>query len=52
MYYEEGAFLDQDVKVKIRGTVNEQDYIRWEMTPASAGGEQQACISGGIQSPI
>ena len=22
------------------------------MTPASAGGEQQACISGGIQSPI
>ena len=27
-------------------------YIRWEMTPASAGGEQQACISGGIQSPI
>ncbi len=27
MYYEEGAFLDQDVKVKIRGTVNEQDYI-------------------------
>jgi len=28
------------------------EYIRWEMTLASAGGEQQACISGGSQSPI
>ena len=27
-------------------------YIICEMIPASVGGEQQACISGGIQSPI
>ena len=27
-------------------------YIRCEMTPTSAGGEQQNYISGGIQSPI
>ena len=27
-------------------------YIRCEMTPTSAGGEQQDYISGGIQSPI
>ncbi len=27
-------------------------YIRWEMTPNSIGGEKQASISGGSQSPI
>ena len=27
-------------------------YIRWEMTPTSIGGEKQASISGGSQSPI
>ncbi len=27
-------------------------YIRWEMTPASIGGERQFYISGGSQSPI
>ena len=26
-------------------------YIRWEMTPTSIGGEKQASISGGSQSP-
>ena len=26
-------------------------YIRWEMTPTSIGGEKQAGISGGSQSP-
>ena len=29
-----------------------KDYIRCEMTPTSAGGEQQISISGGSQSPI
>jgi ATP-binding cassette subfamily B protein len=28
------------------------NYIRWEMTPTSIGGEKQASISGGSQSPI
>ena len=28
------------------------EYIRWEMTPTSIGGEKQASISGGSQSPI
>ncbi len=28
------------------------EYIRCEMTPTSAGGEQQDYISGGIQFPI
>ena len=27
------------------------NYIRWEMTPTSIGGEKQASISGGSQSP-
>ena len=31
---------------------NSFTYIRWGMTPASVGGEQQLCISGGFQSPI
>ena len=26
-------------------------YISWEMTPTSIGGEKQASISGGGQSP-
>ena len=26
-------------------------YISWEMTPTSIGGEKQAGISGGSQSP-
>jgi len=26
-------------------------YISWEMTPTSIGGEEQAGISGGRQSP-
>ena len=29
-----------------------REYIRCEMTPTSAGGEQQISISGGSQSPI
>lgn len=29
----------------------ENEYISWEMTPTSIGGEQQAGISGGSQSP-
>ena len=29
-----------------------EKYIRWEMTPTSIGGEKQASISGGSQSPI
>ena len=28
-----------------------QIYISWEMTPTSIGGEKQAGISGGSQSP-
>ena len=28
------------------------EYISWEMTPTSIGGEKQASISGGSQSPI
>ena len=32
--------------------VNRSCYIRWEMTPTSIGGEKQASISGGSQSPI
>ena len=28
------------------------EYISWEMTPTSLGGEKQASISGGRQSPI
>ena len=28
------------------------NYIRWEMTSTSIGGEKQASISGGSQSPI
>ena len=28
------------------------NYISWEMTPTSIGGEKQASISGGSQSPI
>ena len=32
----------------LNNTVN---YISWEMTPTSIGGEQQAGISGGSQSP-
>ena len=31
---------------------SEKIYIRWEMTPTSIGGEKQASISGGSQSPI
>ncbi len=27
-------------------------FIRWGKTPASTGGEEQICISGGCQSPI
>ena len=29
----------------------ERNYISWEMTPTSIGGEKQAGISGGSQSP-
>ena len=40
-------------EIRVRGDiVNEDAYIRCEMTPTSAGGEQQNYISGGIQSPI
>ncbi len=28
-----------------------ENYISWEMTPTSIGGEKQASISGGSQSP-
>ena len=28
-----------------------RSYISWEMTPTSIGGEKQAGISGGSQSP-
>ena len=28
-----------------------ENYISWEMTPTSIGGEKQAGISGGSQSP-
>ena len=27
------------------------NYISWEMTPTSMGGEKQACISGGVNPP-
>ncbi len=30
---------------------NVPGYISWEMTPTSIGGEKQASISGGSQSP-
>ena len=33
-------------------SLERKGYIRREMTPTSVGGEQQTCISGGIQSPI
>lgn len=49
------AFLSVTQINEVRGRrlyTGSKIYIRWEMTPAFAGGEQQACISGGIQSPI
>ena len=40
-------------EIRVMGDiVNEDAYIRCEMTPTSVGGEQQNYISGGIQSPI
>ena len=29
-----------------------ENYISWERTPTSIGGEKQACISGGVNPPL
>ena len=44
------SVLEQQYDKRQKGGCDKN--IRWEMTPTSIGGEKQASISGGSQSPI
>ena len=49
---EDAVFIQEGSQcLDCTGSLLYNRYIRWEMTPTSIGGEKQAGISGGSQSP-